>query len=134
VEEAAPAGPGPGSFAGRLGSLAAFLAPLAFLALVLPASVHEVPGHGGAALLLGGEFRGFEVHLDGMGRACASLQVPGPPCPGSSAGPSRAPSPSPSSSCSGRACAGPEWPPHLRRASISAALARTRKVRFQRVR
>ena len=32
-------------------------------------SVHEVCGHGLTAELIGGEFVGFEVHLDGMGSA-----------------------------------------------------------------
>ena len=46
-----------------------FLVPLFYAAYVAHVAVHEVLGHGVTALLCGGTFSGFEIHLFGFGRA-----------------------------------------------------------------
>ena len=56
----------------------ALLVPAAFLGDLLAVAVHELLGHGMAALLLGGDFWGFEIHLDGMGWAHVSLGLGAP--------------------------------------------------------
>ena len=55
--------------------LAAFLAPVAYLGLLFAVFVHEALGHGLMAVLLGGDFHGFELHWDGMGFAYTSLEA-----------------------------------------------------------
>jgi len=46
-----------------------FAAPVAYAAYLGSVVVHEVLGHGLAALAVGGEFRGFVIHADGLGWA-----------------------------------------------------------------
>ena len=58
-----------GRFGKRLFALLVFLLPAAYVATLLAVIVHEVVGHGGTALLLGGQLQGFEVHWDAMGWA-----------------------------------------------------------------
>ncbi len=62
----------------RITMLALFLVPIAYLSMIGSVAVHEVLGHGGMALLLGGEFNGFSLKWDGMGHAMVS-QAPGAP-------------------------------------------------------
>ena len=53
--------------------LALFLAPVAYISLILSVAIHEIIGHGLAAIALGGKFYGFELELDGMGWASCNL-------------------------------------------------------------
>ena len=52
--------------------LGAFL-PLAYAANILAVIIHEVLGHGLAAILIGGALHGVVVHWDGMGYALTEL-------------------------------------------------------------
>ncbi|MBI4582009.1 MAG: M50 family metallopeptidase [Planctomycetes bacterium] len=45
----------------------------AYLGMLIAATVHEVVGHGLATLLVGGQFLGFQLDLDGMGHAWTPL-------------------------------------------------------------
>lgn len=51
--------------------LVAALLPLDVVASIAAAAIHEIVGHGFAALLVGGTFSGFILKLDGMGWAYA---------------------------------------------------------------
>jgi len=53
--------------------LALFLAPVAYISLILSVATHEIIGHGLAAVALGGTFHGFKLELDGMGWASIDL-------------------------------------------------------------
>src|SRR5437867_8898755 len=55
----------------RITMLALFLFPIAYVGNIGSVAVHEVLGHGGMALLLGGHFKGFVLKQDGMGYALA---------------------------------------------------------------
>jgi len=59
--------------------LALFLAPIAYVSNIASLAVHEVLGHGGTALLLGGQFKGFDLQWDGMGHAMMSAAPGAPP-------------------------------------------------------
>jgi hypothetical protein len=48
-----------------------FLCPLFYVAYITNVVVHEAVGHGVTALLCGGQFSRFDIHLDGMGYAYA---------------------------------------------------------------
>jgi hypothetical protein len=56
-------------FAARAVLWLVFLGPLFYAAYLADVITHEALGHGVLALLCGGQFSGFEIHLDGMGRA-----------------------------------------------------------------
>ena len=58
----------------RLGVLVLFGVPAIYLGNILNVFIHEVVGHGLTAVVLGGEFRGFVIHHDGMGWALAFSQ------------------------------------------------------------
>lgn len=62
----------------RITMLALFLFPIAYVGYIGSVAVHEVLGHGGMALLLGGQFTGFVLTWDGMGYAWMS-PAPGAP-------------------------------------------------------
>ena len=49
------------------------LAPFAYVGQLLSVLVHEVLGHGLAAVFLGGRFSGFQIDFNGMGRAYVDL-------------------------------------------------------------
>ena len=57
----------------RLLLLLLFTLPVGYGATLLAVMVHEVLGHGGAAVLLGGSFDGFQIHWDAMGWAWTTL-------------------------------------------------------------
>jgi hypothetical protein len=59
------------SFWKRFAFITLTLAPVCYLGLLAAVAIHEVVGHGLAALLVGGEFRGFTLCWDGMGHARA---------------------------------------------------------------
>ena len=63
----------------RITMLALFLAPIAYVSNIASLAVHEVLGHGGTALLLGGQFKGFDLKWDGMGHAMMSPAPGAPP-------------------------------------------------------
>jgi hypothetical protein len=65
-------------FRRRITMLVLFLVPIAYVGLIGSVAVHEVLGHGGTALLLGGQFDGFQLKWDGMGYARTS-PAPGAP-------------------------------------------------------
>jgi hypothetical protein len=50
-----------------------FVLPVGYAATLLAVMVHEVLGHGGAAVVLGGSFDGFQIHWDAMGWAWTTL-------------------------------------------------------------
>jgi hypothetical protein len=56
-------------YAKRIALWLAFLLPLGYVAMILAVTAHEVAGHGGTALLCGGEFHAFQIDADGGGRA-----------------------------------------------------------------
>lgn len=63
----------------RIVALALYMLPLLYVSSILAVCVHEVIGHGLVAQLLGGEFNGFTIKLDGMGWAdidAAGLALP----------------------------------------------------------
>lgn len=57
------------NFYSRLLQLVLFLIPLSYLGSIFAVSLHEIVGHGLGSLLVGGNFVGFRLHLDGMGSA-----------------------------------------------------------------
>ena len=57
----------------RLVLLLLFVLPVGYGGVLLAVTVHEVLGHGLAAVLLGGSFDGFEIHWDAMGYAQTTL-------------------------------------------------------------
>jgi peptidase M50B-like protein len=61
------------SFGRRLLALMGVLGPLGYVGTLAAVAVHEVLGHGLAAILLGGRLHGFVIHWDGMGWASTSL-------------------------------------------------------------
>jgi len=61
----------------NLGIMTAFCLPVMYLGIILAVFVHEVGGHGLAALLLGGQFNGFGIAPDGLG--WADIDVSGLP-------------------------------------------------------
>lgn len=65
------------TFSTRVFLLAAFLAPLSYVASISSVATHEVLGHGCTALMTGGTFTGFTILPDGMGWAqCESHDHP----------------------------------------------------------
>lgn len=62
----------------RAAGLALFLVPIAYVAGILGVAVHEILGHGLAAVLLGGEFSGFILKWDTMGSAFCVLPSTAP--------------------------------------------------------
>jgi len=58
-------------FVSRLVLITLFLLPLVYIGVIHAVTVHEVLGHGLAALCVGGEFSGFTVNWDGDGSAYA---------------------------------------------------------------
>lgn len=62
------------AFLGRLILLACFLLPLGYVGIITGVVIHEVLGHGGMALLVGGRFDGFVIRPDGMGWSYAFAQ------------------------------------------------------------
>ncbi len=56
-------------FRRNLWTMSLFGLPIAYLGIILAVFIHEVAGHGLTALLLGGQFKGFGISLDGMGWA-----------------------------------------------------------------
>jgi len=63
---------------GRAASLALFALPLLYVATIFSTAVHEILGHGLSAVLLGGEFSGFTLRWDAMGRAFTNLPANAP--------------------------------------------------------
>jgi hypothetical protein len=57
-----------------------FSLPVLYLGIILAVSVHEIVGHGLAAHLLGGRFKGFGLAIDGMG--WANVDILGLPASG----------------------------------------------------
>jgi hypothetical protein len=55
--------------------LALFLAPIVYISQIFAVAVHEIIGHGLAAVSLGGRFDGFVLRLDGMGWAFSTLPL-----------------------------------------------------------
>ena len=53
--------------------LAAFLLPVGYVAGIFAVAIHEILGHGLAAVALGGEFSGFVLRWDTMGWAYSEL-------------------------------------------------------------
>ena len=53
--------------------------PVLYLGVILGVTLHEIAGHGLAALAMGGRFRGFGIYLDGMG--WADIDVAALPAP-----------------------------------------------------
>ena len=70
VLEPSSARPRP-SYWRRLAVIALFLLPIAYFAEIVAVAIHEIAGHGLAALCVGGAFTGFTLKWDGMGWACA---------------------------------------------------------------
>ena len=60
-----------GPFAWRLSVLLLFMGPIAYIGSLLAVAIHEIIGHGLAALCVGGEFKGFLLKWDAMGYAFA---------------------------------------------------------------
>ncbi|NQT14807.1 MAG: M50 family metallopeptidase [Planctomycetes bacterium] len=67
------------SLISRAVALALFLLPVGYVAGILGVAVHEILGHGWSATLLGGEFSGFVLKWDTMGRAFCVLPSTAPP-------------------------------------------------------
>jgi hypothetical protein len=57
------------SYARRLGILLLFMCPIVYIGALVAVAIHEIMGHGLAALCLDGEFKGFILKWDGMGYA-----------------------------------------------------------------
>lgn len=55
--------------------LVILIVPLGYLAIILDVLTHEVLGHGLASSVLGGSFSGFDIQLDGMGRAYVQCET-----------------------------------------------------------
>jgi len=62
----------------RAVALALFALPLLYVATIFSTAVHEILGHGLSAVLLGGEFSGFALSWDAMGRAFSDLPADAP--------------------------------------------------------
>lgn len=60
-----------GSFVWRLSVLLLFMVPIVYIGALLAVVIHEILGHGLAALCVGGEFKGFLLKWDVMGYAFA---------------------------------------------------------------
>lgn len=60
-------------FTRNLWTMSLFSLPIIYLGIILAVSIHEVIGHGLTAALLGGQFKGFGILLDGMGWAEVEL-------------------------------------------------------------
>src|SRR5690349_19357118 len=67
-EEAHPGPPAEPPFAGRFLRCALLCLPVAYVAHVLGAVIHEIAGHGLVASLCGGAVRAFEIDAWGSGR------------------------------------------------------------------
>jgi len=65
-------------FAARIALAAGLVAPAAYLGLLLAMTVHEVLGHGLAALAMDGRFEGFGIALNGAGGSVAYLDYDSP--------------------------------------------------------
>ncbi|MBN2131997.1 MAG: M50 family metallopeptidase [Sedimentisphaerales bacterium] len=63
---------------GRAVALVLFALPLLYVATIFSTAVHEILGHGLSAVLLGGEFTGFALRWDAMGRAFSELPADAP--------------------------------------------------------
>ena len=67
-----------GRFTKNLFTMVIFSLPVIYLSIILAVFIHEVVGHGLITVLLGGQFTGFGIHLDGLGWAnieCADLPM-----------------------------------------------------------